>query len=577
MAFAMDTIKQEKVRRFEEFIDRRLKPDLVHAIAERDKVFEQQKIFSDLRSNIENLEKNNVTNLKTLVNIGSEVYLQADVPDTTRIFVDVGLGFHVEFTWSEALNYISAREEKLARQIEEYTRLIASIKAQIKMNSSPPRGFSCARKVSMAWWEGLDEARVLIAKEPSKDGNKVEQLLSLRHPKSGNATCYLCVDGSLQELHWFKQSHGSWFLGDYVCEDGRLYTATPVDPVFVLLPIFEEARMKKNDDPGKFRQVDEIIYVVGYPGYQHLSSIAENCMQVVCDVKDVGMTKFFRLNDEKMLKWLCLKVIQLKKTLLTLDKNYAARDKKEILTDTVSIIGEYLKEEPWLKLLCSKLSIDLQEDTKASNSEMHSSPMDNSFESFNHEQWEGFWSTLPIIKAAMIFKATFKSEPNDVLLASSMKTGSTWLKAICVSIMQDLSPLEEVVENFCNGVHHYGPFFEHVLEYWEESKKKPQKILFLKYEDLKIDPKKEVAKIALFLGKPFGNEEDLEIVLNKCSLERLKNLEVNKSGSIISYVHNSAFFRKGVVGDWKNHMTPEMEEQLDKITKLKLQGSGLEL
>jgi hypothetical protein len=26
--------------------------------------------------------------------------------------------------------------------------------------------------------------------------------------------------------------------------DGRLYTATPVDPVFIMLPIFEEARMK---------------------------------------------------------------------------------------------------------------------------------------------------------------------------------------------------------------------------------------------------------------------------------------------------------------------------------------------
>ncbi|KAH0650513.1 hypothetical protein KY284_030425 [Solanum tuberosum] len=98
-----------------------------------------------------------------------------------------------------------------------------------------------------------------------------------------------------------------------------------------------------------------------------------------------------------------------------------------------------------------------------------------------------------------------------------------------------------------------------------------------KYEDLKIDPKKEVAKIALFLGKPFGNEEDLEIVLNKCSLERLKNLEVNKSGSICSYINNSAYFRKGVVGEWKNHMTPETEEQLDKITNLKLQESGLEL
>ncbi|XP_028088986.1 protein UXT homolog isoform X2 [Camellia sinensis] len=119
----MDSIRQEKVQRFEEFVDHRLKPDLVHAIAES----------SDLRKSIENLEKNSVTSLRTLVNLGSEVYMQADVPDTRRIFVDVGLGFHVEFTWSEALNYIIAREEKLARQIEEYTRLIASIKAQIKM------------------------------------------------------------------------------------------------------------------------------------------------------------------------------------------------------------------------------------------------------------------------------------------------------------------------------------------------------------------------------------------------------------------------------------------------------------
>ncbi|EYU22393.1 hypothetical protein ABFS82_05G006600 [Erythranthe guttata] len=126
-------MEQDKVRKYEEFVDRRLKPDLVHAIAQRDKVFEQQKVFSDLRRNIENLEKNSVTSMRTMVNLGSEIYMQADVPDTRHIFLDVGLGFHVEFTWSEALNFIAAREEKLSSQIEEYTRLIASIKAQIKM------------------------------------------------------------------------------------------------------------------------------------------------------------------------------------------------------------------------------------------------------------------------------------------------------------------------------------------------------------------------------------------------------------------------------------------------------------
>ncbi|KMT07507.1 hypothetical protein BVRB_6g151240 [Beta vulgaris subsp. vulgaris] len=129
----MDKYKEEKVKKFEEFVDRRLKPDLVKAIAERDKVFEQQKTFSDLKMNIQNLEKNSVSSLKTLVNLGSEVYMQAEVPDTRHICVDVGLGFHVEFTWSEALLFISAREERLTKQVEEYTRLIASIKAQIKL------------------------------------------------------------------------------------------------------------------------------------------------------------------------------------------------------------------------------------------------------------------------------------------------------------------------------------------------------------------------------------------------------------------------------------------------------------
>lgn len=126
-------MKQEKMKKFEEFVDRRLKPDLVKAITQRDKVFEQQKAFLDLKRNIENLQKNGITSLRSTVNLGSEVYAQAVVPDTRQIFVDIGMGFHVEFTWSEALEFISVKEARLARQIEEYTHLIANIKAQIKM------------------------------------------------------------------------------------------------------------------------------------------------------------------------------------------------------------------------------------------------------------------------------------------------------------------------------------------------------------------------------------------------------------------------------------------------------------
>ncbi|EER97481.1 hypothetical protein BDA96_02G379500 [Sorghum bicolor] len=133
MAAAEAWARQEKVRKFEEFVDQRLKPDLANAIAQRDKVFEQQKTFLDLKRNIENLERNGVTSMRSMVNLGSEVYMQAEVPDTRHIFVDIGLGFHVEFTWQEALQFISVREARLTRQIDEYTHLIASIKAQIKL------------------------------------------------------------------------------------------------------------------------------------------------------------------------------------------------------------------------------------------------------------------------------------------------------------------------------------------------------------------------------------------------------------------------------------------------------------
>ncbi|XVE99960.1 hypothetical protein REPUB_Repub03eG0245000 [Reevesia pubescens] len=212
------------------------------------------------------------------------------------------------------------------------------------------------------WWEGgVDESRLLIASDPEANGDGSARLLSLRHPKSGVRTTYLLSNGLLQELHWFKQPYGSWFLGDYVSEDGSLYTATPIDPVFIMLPLFEEARMKKVDDPGKFRQLDEILFINDYPGYQHLFSIAENCMQVVCEIKEIGSLKFFRLDDMKVLAWLFYKVCQLKQTLPALDQNYAAREEKDTLADAVSILGEYLKDEPWLKLLCNHFKLNLLE------------------------------------------------------------------------------------------------------------------------------------------------------------------------------------------------------------------------
>ncbi|CAN1220569.1 Cytosolic sulfotransferase 5 [Linum perenne] len=140
-------------------------------------------------------------------------------------------------------------------------------------------------------------------------------------------------------------------------------------------------------------------------------------------------------------------------------------------------------------------------------------------------------------------------------------------------------PIERAVENFCSGMVPYGPFHEHMLEYWEQSKRSPDKVMFIKYEDLRRDPKPHVRKLASFMGRPFKEADDVEVekVIWRSSFDRLKDLDVNKDNNTKPHRPNSHFFRRGEVGDWRNHLTSEMAERIDDVTRVKLQGTGLYL
>lgn len=139
--------------------------------------------------------------------------------------------------------------------------------------------------------------------------------------------------------------------------------------------------------------------------------------------------------------------------------------------------------------------------------------------------------------------------------------------------------LEEAFNMYCDGVVGYGPFWDHMLGYWKQSLERPDKVLFLKYEDLKQDTGFHLKKLAKFLGCPFTLEEQKGVVeetTNLCSFERLKDLEVNKTSKSILNIENQHLFRKGEVGDWVNYLTPSMVNQLKQVMDSKFSGSGLE-
>ncbi|KAK3237948.1 hypothetical protein CYMTET_52012 [Cymbomonas tetramitiformis] len=107
-----------KIQKYEEFMDR-LKRDLRHAIGEREKTQKQLDSYRDLADNVKMLGLEGIKDMRSLVNLGSEFFVQAQVTDTSKLFVNVGLGFHVELTHEETSKFV---ENKLAALHEDATR-----------------------------------------------------------------------------------------------------------------------------------------------------------------------------------------------------------------------------------------------------------------------------------------------------------------------------------------------------------------------------------------------------------------------------------------------------------------------
>ncbi|XP_022719653.1 cytosolic sulfotransferase 15-like [Durio zibethinus] len=211
-----------------------------------------------------------------------------------------------------------------------------------------------------------------------------------------------------------------------------------------------------------------------------------------------------------------------------------------------------------------------------------------------------------------------------IYVSSSPKCGTTWIKALTFSIvnrnqfameetpLRDVCPhqlvpyfenprdtfishwiyanklraenveplsLDEAFEKFCQGINGFGPFFDHVLGYWNASQENPNKILFLQYEDLKEDIVSHVKRLAMFLGFPFTDEEEkhgtVEEIVKTCSFGNLKELDVNKNGIGPFGTPNNYLFRKAEVGDWSNYLTPAMVERFEKLTQENMDKSGL--
>lgn len=143
--------------------------------------------------------------------------------------------------------------------------------------------------------------------------------------------------------------------------------------------------------------------------------------------------------------------------------------------------------------------------------------------------------------------------------------------------------LEDAFDLFCKGISYRGPVWDHVIGYYKTSLETPNKVSFLKYEDMKREPLGYLEIISEFMGTPFTLEEKkkgvAEEIVKLCSFDSISELEVNMTGihqvNSNLEINNQLFFRKGQMGDWRNYLTMDMSQRLDQIMVEKFGPFGL--
>jgi len=129
-----------------------------------------------------------------------------------------------------------------------------------------------------------------------------------------------------------------------------------------------------------------------------------------------------------------------------------------------------------------------------------------------------------------------------------------------------------------------GSWFEYHEEFFNASEEGKIEVLFLKYEDMKIDDGIDaVSKIAEFidLGCEFDagkiadmcNFKKMKAISNKSGIASIKTIQVKQEVEGLKLAEidpgtknkpSNAHIRKGIVGDWKNYYNVEQLEQWAK-------------
>ena len=150
------------------------------------------------------------------------------------------------------------------------------------------------------------ESRFLVLPETAFEEGGTVSIVALPDAKHGSRQLAL-GNGKVLELNVMQRRLGSFFVDGTVHGTSRLYVASAMDPLFALLPVLEKVLEKA-------RPFHELLSEGGECYLQVARTLrnneAEQACELLCDVTEIpGLEdRFFRLNCDKVLRWLLCKM-----------------------------------------------------------------------------------------------------------------------------------------------------------------------------------------------------------------------------------------------------------------------------
>uniref|UniRef100_G1U4V2 Sulfotransferase n=1 Tax=Oryctolagus cuniculus TaxID=9986 RepID=G1U4V2_RABIT len=138
------------------------------------------------------------------------------------------------------------------------------------------------------------------------------------------------------------------------------------------------------------------------------------------------------------------------------------------------------------------------------------------------------------------------------------------------SFLPDPSSFQDFVDKFLEGKGFYNSWFDHVKEWL--SLLQDLNMLFVTYEELHQEPRRALRKLSEFLGRPLGVQEE-DLILGHSSFSFMRQSRAANYSLVPREIMDPArspFLRKGVVGDWQEHFTPEQNEKFNAVYQAKM-------